>query len=111
MTNSSAGISASAWSNGAPGSNGSGYGLKVTPQTRDAHFDQSWQSVTLSLPTGTQVEAPITPSFWNKCTEIRHADIGKWFVAQGLAPWPKGEPPGFDLRVLGPARFEVRAAQ
>ena len=86
------------------------YGLRVSRADRDRHFHTSWQSVALTLPNGTQVQAPITPGFWNKCSEVRHADIGRWFVAQGLAPWPKGKPPRFDLAVLGPARFAVRVA-
>lgn len=100
-------IPASAWAGGKTPS----YGLRVSLADRDHHFDPAWQSAQLALPDGTQVIAPITPGFWNKCSEIRHADIGRWFVEQGLAPWPKGEPPRFELRVLGPARFGVRVAR
>lgn len=107
MTASAPAIPASAWAGGKTPS----YGLRVSIADRDRHFDRAWDAVTLSLPDGSKVDAPITPGFWNKCSEVRSPEIGRWFVASGLAPWPKGTPPRFELRMLGPVRFEVRVAE
>ena len=79
------------WSNG-----GEVYGVRVSTVDRDAHFDRQWKSVTLRLD-GRRVCVGITPSFWRCCTELRSKEIGEYMLANGLAPWPKGKPPIFDL--------------
>lgn len=98
---------ASGWAGGGSGGSGGTFGLRFSAEVRDAHFDRAWSSVTLVVPSGEQVEAPISPAFWKRCTEVRSAKFGAWMRAQGLAPWPRGKPPKFEIRVLGPGRFAV----
>ena len=48
------------------------------------------QSVTFTLDHGATVTVKLTDSFWRSCSEFRDANIGRWLLDQGLAPWPKG---------------------
>lgn len=107
------GIRATGWFGGSTRS--PVYGLRIAAADRDRMFDPAWESVMLILPGGDgaggggeAVEAPLTPSFWRRCTEIRSAGIGRWLLAEGLAPWPHRQPPEFTLEPAGEARFRVR---
>ncbi len=109
-------FSATAWNNGQWHASGAGYGLKVSIADRDHYFRRDWRSVTLRLVAGSGfVEVVINcakDSFWNgTCRELIHRDIGRWFFNLGLAPWPKGRPPRFDLTPskLGVFRVEPQA--
>lgn len=33
----------------------------------------------------------LSPSFWGDCPLLRSAAIGRWVIAEGLAPRPKAE--------------------
>lgn len=47
-------------------------------------------------------------SFWgDTCRELISADLGRWLLDRGFAPWPKGNPPKFALEPLGNARFRL----
>jgi hypothetical protein len=94
-----------AWSNG-----GTGYGLKISAVDRDAYLKREWGSVDLYLPgSGQPTKVNVDKdSLWNKsCRELISEEIGAWLVANGLAPWPKGEPPRFKLVRRGPREFDV----
>lgn len=99
---------ATAWSNGQDEKQPSGYGLKVSVRDRDRHFEQSWTSITLELPDGRESEIPLSPSFWRSCSELRSADVGRWLLDIGLAPWSANNPPGIALDPLGGKRFRAR---
>ncbi len=96
-------LRAKAWNNG----NGApaGYGLRLSSDSRT--FFRDLDSVTLELPNGTAVNIELSPSFQRNCPEFRRAEIGLWLLASKLAPWPKGEPPAFNLRRVSPSRFKV----
>lgn len=102
----------SGWNNG-KGNNatGGGYGIKMSPKDRDNHFCKTWTSVAVELDAGEVVEARLSPSFWRKCSELRSATIGKWMLDHGLAPWPKGKPPRFQLQPIGDRRFRLSPLQ
>lgn len=90
--------------------NGSGaYGLKVAAFDRDRFFQREWGQVEIELPDGNVVDANINKeSFWNdSCRELINAGIGHWLVSSGIAPWPKGDPPLFDLEPRGDKRFQL----
>ena len=99
-----------AWSNGSPRDTGAGYGLKLTIEDRDAYFRRSWQSVAVVFPDGRETNVNVAkPSFWGlTCRELISAEIGRWLLAEGLAPWPKGVPPRLYLQPAGEARFVLK---
>ncbi len=98
----------SGWSNGKPTPSGSGYGVAISRADRDSYFRRSSQSVTLILDHGATVTVKLTDSFWRSCSEFRDADIGRWLLDQGLAPWPKGEPPTFTIEPVEEGVLRVK---
>jgi hypothetical protein len=95
-----------AWNNGS-----TGYGVKVTMQDREQFFSREWQSVTLELEGSTaQAEVNVAkPSFWSpKCGELINREIGTWLKENGLAPWPRRNPPELLLEPLSNRRFLLR---
>jgi len=98
-----------AWNNGKHHSTGAGYGFKIAIQDRDAHFDQAWDSVVVTLPNGIEVEANINKSeFWsNTCRELINQQFGQWLIERGLAPWEEGRPPKFELTHSAGNRFNL----
>ena len=106
---------AKAWSNGQRSSSGAGYGLRISAADRDRFFERAWRSVTLRLEAGeATVVAEVNcakASFWDgTCRELIGKEIGRWFIDNGLAPWPPGEPPGFRMAPIGSRTFRVRHA-
>jgi hypothetical protein len=93
------------WSNGTPSTTGSGYGLRTTPRDRDRWFDRAWTHITIELDGDGTVTVPLSPSFWRTCTELRSAEIGRWMLERGLAPWPNRRPPAMTLTHRGSHRF------
>lgn len=102
----SCGMRVTAWSNGAPQSSGAGYGVRLTSADRAHYFERTWERVSIVTPTES-VEVSLSPSFWRGCPELRSATIGRWLIAEGHAPWPKGKPPGLVLESLGGRRFSL----
>ena len=103
---------ATAWNNGQWHPSGAGYGLKVAVADRDRFFRRDWRTVALRLVAESgfvDVEVNCAKdSFWNgTCRELVARGIGCWFFDLGLAPWPKGRPPRFDLTPIEPAVFCV----
>ena len=94
------------WSGGSAKA-GASYGLYIGRANRDKHFMRTWQHVMIRLPDKTEVEVNMSLSFWRKSTELRSAEIGQWMINSRLAPWPKGNPPTFELKPLGPAKFRL----
>ena len=89
---------ASGWKTGSPNDEtGAGYGIRISLFDRDEHFRRVWSSVTLELGEDDVVQVNLSNSFWNRCSELRKKEIGKWMLDRGLAPWPKGYPPQFRL--------------
>jgi hypothetical protein len=99
-----------AWNNGGHFRSGRGYGLRLRAADRDTYFRREWSSAFLHLPgVAQEIEANLAKrSFWSgRCTELLHAEIGRWLYRHGLAPWPKGKPPRFELLPTGGNRFRV----
>ena len=107
------GFLTTAWNNGGWNRSGAGYGLKISVADRDRHFDRGWNTVTLRLigaRTSRAAEANVAkPSFWSPiCRELIKAEIGRWFIENGFARWPRGTPPRFWMVPLAERKFEVR---
>lgn len=108
------GFVAKAWSNGRKNKTGAaGYGLKVSIADRDMFFDRDWGTVKLNLVGSTNscmAEANVDKcSFWNGiCRSLITRNIGRWFIDNGFAPWPKGCPPKFWFAPTNEHEFEVR---
>lgn len=98
------------WSNGSPSPSGAGYGIAISTSDRDRHFSRDLRTVTLMLENGPTVTVSLSDSFWRKCSEFRSAEIGRWLIGRGLAPWPKGKPPRLELEVVEPGLLHVRSS-
>lgn len=99
-----------AWNSGAWSPSGGGYGLRVPKADRDRHFLPTWTTVELELlGTGRPeiVIVNLSGSFWRRCSELRDQRIGRWLIAQGMAPWPHGCPPTVEIEIVGSRRFRV----
>jgi hypothetical protein len=100
-----------AWKGGsASRTSPAGYGIKIDHYDRDRHFKREWRTVRLLID---GLPHPVTAnidkdSFWNDtCRELISADIGRWMLSSGIAPWPRGRPPKFRLRPASPGVFTV----
>ena len=99
-------VNVTAWSNGQPTSSGTGYGVRVSKDDRAKYFDVGWTEIVLDLG-GEVVVVPVSASFWERCSELRSAAVGRWLLGNRLAPWPKGRPPQLTLRHIADNRFEL----
>lgn len=96
----------SGWNNGKPNNrSGGGYGIKIRRKDRDDRFQRTWPSVIVETENGEVLDIVPSSSFWSNCPELRRKEIGRWMVEQGLALWPKGKPPKFQLEPIGDRRF------
>ena len=96
------------WNNGTPNNRtGGGYGIRVYRKDRDAYFRKAWTSVAVELDNGEVVDARLSRSFWGKSRVLFGKEMGKWMLERGLAPWPKGKPPRFNLEPIGDRRFSL----
>ena len=102
-------MKATGWQGGPASTTGAGYGIRVSLSDRDAYFDRKWCSVRLGIG-GRETIVRISSSFWNRCSELRSKEIGAYMIANGLAPWPKGDPPQFELVPEGEAAFRLETA-
>lgn len=102
-----------AWNNGAHSRNGAGYGFKVAMADRDLHFKPEWDVIVLELEGEEPFEVPINKElFWSDaCRELMSPEIGKWLRHNGIAPWPRANPPRFEVDPLEDNRFSVAKAQ
>ena len=98
-----------AWNNGKHHRSGAGYGFKLRAEDRDQEINKSWKTITVQLPNGTKVVSNIDKdSFWsNTCREIINADFGQWLIASKHVPWPKGQPPKFQLKKVSGRNFKL----
>ena len=104
-------FSATAGNNSKWHASGAGYGLKVSAADRDRSFNRNWRSGTLRPVTKSRfVEVNCAKdSFWNRtCRELIASDVGRWFIELGVAPWPTGTPPRFDLSPIETGIFRVQ---
>lgn len=100
-------MKASAWRGGSR--DNLQYGIRVGRANRDAYFDRSWTSIEVSMD-GQWETFPLTPGFWNQCTEFRDSGsprIRHWLERHFTTDWPKGQPPHFTLKPMGEGRFQL----
>jgi hypothetical protein len=100
-------VRATAWHNGGPPTDAAGYGIKFTKIDRDQYFEKGWTEVVVELD-GIQANLTVTPSFWRTCSELRSAEIGRWLLNNGGAPWHRGQPPGIVVEPVDGNRFTAR---
>ena len=106
-------MKATAWKNGRHDTLGVEYGFRISSTDRDRHFDRDWSEVRVELPRKSGVATVVVnidkDSFWyGSCRELIDQGIGTWLTEQGYAPWPKGQPPHFELELVRPGVFIVR---
>jgi hypothetical protein len=103
-------ISATAWNNGQHHRSGAGYGLKISAADWDRYFRREWRTVQLRIGVTTPITVNIDkPSFWNdSCRELISVELGRWMLANGLAPLAHRQPPHFTLIPREPGVFEIR---
>ncbi len=66
-----------------------------------------WGHIEIDLGTHGIATVTLSESFWSRCTELRSAAIGRWLLAHGLAPWPKGSPPVLALQHIAGNAFRL----
>jgi hypothetical protein len=99
------------WHNGSPNlATGGGYGIRIEPVDREAHFHRKWAQVALDLGAGPRVLVSLSRRYWAGCPELRSKHIGRWMLNKGVAPWPKGSPPKLRLEPVGEAEFRLTVA-
>lgn len=97
------------WSNGKPNHlTGAGFGIRIPLRVRNQIFQKNWSEVILGLD-GTKTEVALTAGFWNKCSELRSAEIGNWLIKHGKDRWPKGRPPRLTVTHVGGNEFILTA--
>jgi len=98
----------SGWNNGSPNNRTcAGYGIRISKKDRDKYFRREWDSVEIELENDEVVRVGLSNSFWRNCTELRSSKIGKWMMDRGFAPWPKNNPPKFELIPVSERRFKL----
>jgi len=95
----------SAWNNGKRFPTGRGYGLRLGVNRQAVRH--AAKQVTLQLGDGVPFEVRVTDGFWRHCPELRHAEIGQWFLSLGLLRWPIGKPHRFTMTPVGQDYFRV----
>ncbi|HIH97311.1 MAG TPA: hypothetical protein HA348_07585 [Thermoplasmata archaeon] len=83
------------------------YGIRVGNRNAREHFDQNWEYIEVEID-GQFYRFNLSPTFWATCPEFMGGPISNWLQSQGLIPWPKGNPPEFELTPLGGYRFRLR---
>lgn len=97
----------SPWKNGSQNHiTGAGFGIKIPLGIRSSIFKKAWKNVILVMDEN-EYEVEITPGFWNKCSEIRSKEIGKWLIKHDIDRWHRGHPPRIKIEHQGGNRFEV----
>ena len=103
-----------AWNNGAQSRTGSGYGFKVNNNDRDEFFKPEWDEILLEID-GEEAPAAVAVNkegFWSeKGQELTSSQLGKWLRKNGMAPWPRQDPPVFVLEPLVDNKFRVSKAR
>ena len=81
------------WNNGDFNESGSGYGIRIKIKDRGIFFQNHWKTIQIGLEgENEQISVRLSPSFWKKCPELRHMNIGKWFLKNGIGKWKKQVP-------------------
>lgn len=102
-----------AWNNGAHSRNGAGYGFRVHPADRDAHFQKEWTAIIVEVEgQGDPVEVPLEGhGLWEETPgPLPCPAVGRWLRHNGLAPWRVGNAPVFILEPVEGNRFRVEKA-
>lgn len=85
---------------------GGTYGICVgTPNVRE-YFNQDWDHIEVEID-GEFYRFNLSPRFWTTCPEFRGGPIPNWLASQGLVPWPKENPPAFELIPLEKNKFRL----
>lgn len=102
-----------AWNNGAHSRNGRDYGFRISHPDRDEFFKKEWTVIVLEFEgEPALVEVPVdAQSFWSETgKELTSPAVGRWLRHNGLAPWPKGNPPTIVLEPIAENRFRLSKA-
>ena len=87
-------------------STGTGFGINIPIEQRDAIFKKHWKEIELFLDKESYI-VPITGAFWDSCSEVRSPVIGMWLVKHGADTWPKYHPTKLVMSCLGGNKFKV----
>lgn len=97
----------SGWYSRQNNDNGTGYGIRIGKEDRDAYFQKEWLSVIIELEKENEIEVVLSKSFWRRCSELRSMYIGRWLLNHNLAPWTKHNPPQLKLMPIGDRKFRL----
>jgi len=74
---------------------------------RERYFDHAWSEVLVDVDEHEAAAVPLSQSFWDRCSELRSAAIGRWLIRHGLGSWPRGRPPTVQLKHVADNRFKL----
>jgi len=74
---------------------------------RERYFDHAWSEVLVDVDEREDAPVPLSKSFWDRCSELRSAAIGRWLIRNGLGSWPRGRPPTVQLQHVADNRFKL----
>ncbi len=83
------------------------YGIRVRNQDVLRYFKGCWNSIEIEID-GEFYSFRLSSTFWTTCPEFRGRPIPDWLKEQGLIPWPKGNPPKFELAPLKDNIFRLK---
>lgn len=98
---------ATGWHGGGSPEDAAGYGIKFTERDRDQYFRTDWSEVAIEVG-DSEATISLSPSFWRTCSELRSAELGRWLLESGAAPWLRGQPPSIAVRHVDGNRFTAR---
>ncbi len=85
---------------------GGTYGISVGKPNARKYFSKDWDHIKVEID-GKFYRFKLSSTFWTTCPEFRGRPIPSWLRSQGLIPWPKGNPPEFELIPLENNRFRL----
>ena len=82
--------------------------IRIDIEDRNRYFNRDWDYIIIELEGETnQINVNLSPSFWRRCKELRSAGIGRWLIKNGLAPWPRYNPPELRLEHIEDNCFKL----
>lgn len=85
---------------------GATYGIRVGKLNAERYFKRNWTNIEVEI-NGRFYLFNLSSTFWTTCPEFRGGPIPNWLRSQGLIPWPKGNPPKFELIPLKDNKFRL----
>ncbi|QOR36887.1 hypothetical protein IMX26_08800 [Clostridium sp. 'deep sea'] len=95
------------WNNGRFNTSGAGYGIRIPKESREKHFNKTWEYVTLKI-ADKSIDIKLRATFWTTCSELRSKVIGQFLIKNNVGTWGKGHPHELHLEIFEDNIFVLR---